>query len=169
MPGMARRPVVDLAVAEDLECFVDDPLFGGHPAAIAPAPPSQPRDRSGLAPPSTDADGPRASRRPGLSLADDDFRKAAGTTRWMLPRADFLDWRLSKLSFCLCLLIISTSEYWLRLVSLCHLHACFEIVALDISRNGPSAASPSNCLLSFFRGLPFRCMRGFYVDGDVEM
>ena len=80
-----------------LEILVDGPIFSGRPAAIAPAPPAQPRDRSGLAPPSTAADGPRASRRPGLSLADDDFRKAAGTTRWTRPRADFLVRRLSKL------------------------------------------------------------------------
>ncbi len=32
-----------------------------------------------------------------LSPDDDDFRKASGTTRWMRPRADFLDGRLSKL------------------------------------------------------------------------
>ena len=97
MPGTARRIVFVDADAGGVGNPRRRPVFSGHPAAIAPAPPSQPRDRSGLAPPSTAAVAPRASRRPGLSPDDDDFRKAAGTTRWMLPRADFLDWRLSKL------------------------------------------------------------------------
>ena len=92
---------------KSLEILVDDPFFNGHPAAIAPEPPTEPKanassrvERRPLpSPPPRRAQAKRLiADRPGLSPNDDNFRKAAGTTRWMRPRADFLDRRLSKLS-----------------------------------------------------------------------
>ena len=63
-----------------------------------------PEARSGVstASPSTAANAPRAGPANKLAVPasrpdDDDIRKTAGTTRWTLPRADFLDRRLSKL------------------------------------------------------------------------